>query len=397
MVSDRKEVSTEGLLNVQVAMTTLLPDTADEVIFTDCAKIPYEIKLSDEVNFKVDSRAEFRQQGHSGSGCTHFMVKALQPGASTDVTLTFFEESTGRALSTEATFYSFSNLKSLYPRPDRHSRPQIRLQLSVGTTSSVILQGGPLPWAEEPETFYTNVDVMDDKVISVVRDDDKSKSVKTRRGHNEYSDTHFFQVTCLALGESEFTYTVGNTESDTNELPAVDSAEVLVKCSQPSKITLFVQSDNMVMTDDEVLVDNSQEFELVLTVKDDAGKTFDNVDSLSFGVSLSDAALAKQKEPEFVTPAVAQGGSSGSNKPYKTFVPQGKSGDLELEVKLSGYQQQVLDKAGIKSPPELPKIIADDNEDDENEDVYEHQHHHSLVEIVQIKLVSPEEIQKRKP
>ena len=58
---------------------------------------------------------------------------------------------------------------------------------------------------------------MDEKVLSVVKDEEKSKSAITKRGDHEYTDTHFFQVTCLALGESEFTYTVGNNASDTNE------------------------------------------------------------------------------------------------------------------------------------------------------------------------------------
>ena len=57
VITDQKELTTEGLLYVQVQMTTLLPDTADEVIFSDCSKVPYDIKLSDEVNFKMVNRA----------------------------------------------------------------------------------------------------------------------------------------------------------------------------------------------------------------------------------------------------------------------------------------------------------------------------------------------------
>ncbi len=36
---------------------TLLPKTNEKVMFTDCANIPYEIKLSDPENFYVDDRS----------------------------------------------------------------------------------------------------------------------------------------------------------------------------------------------------------------------------------------------------------------------------------------------------------------------------------------------------
>ena len=38
-------------------MTTFLPEEGEEVMFTNCADVPYEIKLSDEENFEVINRS----------------------------------------------------------------------------------------------------------------------------------------------------------------------------------------------------------------------------------------------------------------------------------------------------------------------------------------------------
>ncbi len=38
-------------------MFAILPETDEEVMFTDCSDIPYEVTLSDNVNFEVEGRA----------------------------------------------------------------------------------------------------------------------------------------------------------------------------------------------------------------------------------------------------------------------------------------------------------------------------------------------------
>ena len=35
----------------------ILPNSDEEVLFSDCADIPYEVTLSDNINFEVESRA----------------------------------------------------------------------------------------------------------------------------------------------------------------------------------------------------------------------------------------------------------------------------------------------------------------------------------------------------
>ena len=50
------EVATNSPHNIAIQMFAILPDSDEEVMFTDCADIPYEITLSDNINFEVESR-----------------------------------------------------------------------------------------------------------------------------------------------------------------------------------------------------------------------------------------------------------------------------------------------------------------------------------------------------
>ena len=43
--------------SLYMKMTTFLPEEGEEVMFTSCTDVPYEIKLSDEENFEVINRS----------------------------------------------------------------------------------------------------------------------------------------------------------------------------------------------------------------------------------------------------------------------------------------------------------------------------------------------------
>ena len=51
------EFSTGGIWRGNVKFYTLLPDTNEKRMFTDCSEVPYDIKLSDTENFEVESRS----------------------------------------------------------------------------------------------------------------------------------------------------------------------------------------------------------------------------------------------------------------------------------------------------------------------------------------------------
>ena len=54
LLSNSIEFSTRGYYRGNVAFSTLLPETNEKVVFSDCATIPYEVKLSNEEDFVVE-------------------------------------------------------------------------------------------------------------------------------------------------------------------------------------------------------------------------------------------------------------------------------------------------------------------------------------------------------
>ena len=56
-VEKESEHVTGSLVPMHLKMTTFLPEEGEEVMFTSCTDVPYEIKLSDEENFEVINRS----------------------------------------------------------------------------------------------------------------------------------------------------------------------------------------------------------------------------------------------------------------------------------------------------------------------------------------------------
>ena len=50
------ETATHTPITLSIRMMTHLDDESDEVMFTDCADVPFEITLSDNKNFEVENR-----------------------------------------------------------------------------------------------------------------------------------------------------------------------------------------------------------------------------------------------------------------------------------------------------------------------------------------------------
>merc|ERR1712226_1218714 len=77
-------------------------------------------------------------------------------------------------------------------------------------------------------------------------------------------------------------------------------------------------------------------------------------------------------------------------KPYHILVPKGEDGSVEVSVKLKGYNQEVLAKNDVQDPPQLPKVL------DEDEMVDEENYSTTLIDYVTVNLASKEEVQKLK-
>ena len=88
--------------------------------------------------------------------CASFTINAKTPGTTSKVTVTYNEPSTGRVLKDSVHISAFRNLKVVYPNSQKNENlyeiPHIFLP--VGSSSKVILQGGPTPWQSKPAAHF---------------------------------------------------------------------------------------------------------------------------------------------------------------------------------------------------------------------------------------------------
>jgi nuclear pore complex protein Nup210 len=375
-------------------MFAILPDSDEEILFTDCADIPYEVTLSDNINFEVTGRAE-RGQTQIYNSCTTFQILAKKPSAICKVSISYKEPSSGRTLRTHTSITAFDTLESLYPKRDQQFNAEATTVLAVGSTGNVVFKGGPQPWHGKPSGHFKQIEIDEPELIRVVRKD--QPSVK-----GAYNDLHVYEVTCLNLGATKVTFVTGNNPSATNTPLVSEENTVVVECSAPSKISLTpkpVDPETRMaasLATAKIMSDYKKNLQMILTVKDSKGKTFDSVESLNFEFKVSDPSILSPKDTLQVPKYNIDNFDVTSNgKPFQVFAPQGKAGEVEVTVKLAGYNQKFLDAAQITDAPALPKVLDDDDEDNEEDDQFV-EHNHSLTDSVEFFFTTEQEIQKIK-
>ena len=135
--------------------------------------------------------------------------------------------------------------------------------------------------------------------------------------------------------------------------------------------------------------------------KDKNGNTFDNVQSLKFEKKFSVDNLMDKSKSSSSAIFPRQQFNEFSNiqlhgKPFYTLVPTGREGSLDVCIKLASYDENELKNNGIENPPQLPKIIDDEVDYDEEQEEEYVEHNHDLTKSLTIKLVSPEKINRMK-
>merc|ERR1711962_702890 len=93
-------------------------------------------------------------------------------------------------------------------------------------------------------------------------------------------------------------------------------------------------------------------------VKDHGGRTIENVTSLNFGIAMSDDSLLKCQEHP--CPIYQKGKESSVLDtvlvPSQTTVklyPQGSKGDVDVQISILGYRNEVLKSVGVEMPRPL--------------------------------------------
>jgi hypothetical protein len=397
------ETSTDTPITMALNLKTFLPEGQDPVMFTDCADVPFKIVLSDNQNFEVGSvfaRGNNRVYG----ACASFTVKAKTPGTTTKVSITYKEPSTGRVLKDATHISAYRSLHMVYPTEERSVQHNGRagVLLPVGSATTVVMRGGPTPWMSKPSAHFKQVEVDEPEVARVTRIPDEEISAPVVSGG--YSDVHAYRVTCLKVGETSFTFTVGNTASDSNKHPVSSTREVFVKCDVPAKVVVKVEPRKVAEDSakyvanpktSRIMVHNHRDVLLYLTAKNSGGETFHDISSLKFDFEISEESSLKKTHAKVTLPQEPIGPDFGKlvlpGKAFQSLSPDPtKFGDVDVKVTLTGYDEDVLKAAKASTPPPIPRVVEDDEDDDDDEEFT--QHHHSLRETVELELARQADI-----
>ena len=419
------EFPTSSDITLTLKMTTIVNHN-ETAMFHQCHEVPYEILLSDEENFKSikttnrtivnykegrKTMTAARWVFEKDQKCTDFKIKQLsqRPGLLAEVGIKYQEPLSGKVLRARKVISTFDTLKVLHPK--QKGNEGTKLVLPVGSSSDIVLKGGPLPWKKlfgKHIDHFKNVSIDGEeytkentKPFKVLRNEVASKDdVEENLVDDEkpINDLHVYTITCMKEGSGTFSLTVGNHDDPNDEwLPLTSTVNLNILCSLPSKLNIISEGSGIVHdAKGNAFADNTKDINILLTVKDKNGNTFENIQSLQFARKDSSESLIDQSKSkgEFVVPQQPLHDHASitlPGKPYQTLVPSGKEGRLEVSVKLSGYNENELKKNGIENPPILPKVADDEDYDEEDEDEYV-EHNHDLIKYLTIELVSPDKI-----
>lgn len=370
-----------------------MPETKERQAFSDCGDIPLDIHLSNNKDFLIEGTTKRGEHNDQGS-CKTILVKGLTAGSSTKMTVMYPVPGTTRQLRIFTQISTYEMLKSISPALERESKTPI--VLAVGSSRKMVLRGGPNPWIGKPSSFYKQGVVENPEIAKV----GELKNL-------EEGNYHVYEVTCIKLGDTKVTVTVGNKPSTTNRRPGVDTRTVYISCSEPAKIQLRLGptphlggSTGISVANPHngrVMTYNYRDLSVLVTVKDSLGRTMDNVTSLQFDFQVSDEELlpitdqGKVKQGQVHVEGLEE--VNVPSKAFHNFSPSGRKGDVDVYVAITGYRKDVLEALGVVAPPDLPKPPPfDDDEDYEDEEEFV-EHAHGLAETLELTLTTDAEIE----
>eukprot|EP00096_Caligus_rogercresseyi_P015821 TRINITY_DN829_c0_g1_i4.p1 TRINITY_DN829_c0_g1~~TRINITY_DN829_c0_g1_i4.p1 ORF type:complete len:890 (-),score=177.71 TRINITY_DN829_c0_g1_i4:182-2851(-) len=369
------EIHMDSFIRIPIYMRTSIPGSEDRVAFNDCSDLPFKLQMTNAADFQFDKK-DSRGSARVGGSCASIYVTCTNPGASSDIAVSYTNPITKKEFRDEGTFQCYKSLSIKSPIKSKVDS-NLLMHLAIGSSSKAVLRDGPRPWFKEPSTFFRQVEIEDPDVIRVRR---ISKE-------DDYEENNY-DVTCLAEGDTSFVIMMGNKASEENVIPSKESREIFVHCTAPKKLSMIVrnsESKDKVPSDSssgKILMNSAKSIRLSLVVKDVEGNTYEGLNSVKFDIQISDKNLLKTKTERFNLP---QFEAATVGKPYVDLEGQNLTGDVNVEVSIAGYDEDVFKSIGS----ELPK--HEEEVDEELEDFEEY------MDSVDIRLLSEEDLKKLVP
>ncbi|XP_015601046.1 nuclear pore membrane glycoprotein 210 [Cephus cinctus] len=330
---------------LHIALYGELSDGTDVIVmpFNDCKDVPFEVDIPDE-NFKQVYENETVQP--VGIACTTIAVMGLDVGTSS---ISVAYKVNGLYLIDNITVSAYEPLTALHPA-------SMETLLTVGSSRKILFKGGPHPWSIKPQGYSREARVSDNMVI---------ESHEYAYSTSGFSDVALFEVTCKALGEANFIYTVSNLPLLPNCQKTEAVAKVRVICGKPRYIYLQPKFSNssscpIGQVSEKIMARNNNDLDLTVVIKDEDGRRFDNISSLHIeweltptGVGILDAPIGSKEE------TITDMNVEFPKRHYQRIIPKKHTGSLTVSASVIGYQKNILNKLGIT--PEWP-VFPTENE-----------------------------------
>ncbi|CAG7817186.1 unnamed protein product [Allacma fusca] len=332
---------------VPLAFYTVRPDdpTKTQVPFSRCHDFPFHVHVEDAL-FRYDEKTFYPA---SKPACTFLPITGSALGSSL-VTVTY--KIKDLTYTETVTVSTFKPLKVVEPLS------QVTV-LAVGSTRQLAFEGGPRPLLEK-HGFYRTITVAN---VTVAR----ATEIKTDTGKD---DLYVYTVLCQEIGQTSVVLEVGNKQkqSNKNSRPIRRAADVTVICAEPAQIYFKVEtsiksvgskcpSDASTAQVVRVAIPNYEDTRVAVTVKDIAGRKFDNITSLNIQWSTTPALADLHYDNYVITEGIALVGYETVGSSYQTIIPRGRS-DPELEDSFLSERTHSMDLQLVSDVRVEPSSIS---------------------------------------
>lgn len=231
--------------------------------------------------------------------------------------------------------------------------------LAIGTSREVMFSGGPRPWIGRSSEHVHQLTIEgEEQTVEITELDERTV---------DYPDVYIYRILCKELGEVNVTLHVTNMPPSAHCKRSVASATVKVRCAKPRYMSLTSElkvpdssSCPLNLNSEKLVTQNYKQVELLVMVKDEHGRVFDNITSLYFDWKLSHPSLGTiQEKGTVLAEDLQEKDITLTQRYYQVLKPKARSGVLEVMVAVVAYQAHMLALMDIL-PEDPPFGIANE-------------------------------------
>jgi len=203
--------------------------------------------------------------------------------------------------------------------------------LAIDSDRLVAWSGGPQPWPLKPANYFKDLQIGDQTLVTVTP--------------VTHTSLHVYKVTCLAIGDTTLTLTVGNTPSSTLPRPVKVSSTMTIICSKPHTITLFPSipgpSDSTLPPCPIQAKQGRQaaqaylDLKILVTIKDAADRVIDSVSSVPVSWTVSEPSLGSVSSPDRLLSQSVEKEELEPGNPYQVLVVTSKTGKVDITATIA--------------------------------------------------------------